>query len=69
MSTVFNVNDVLTKSVYDGSNYGEDLQIPLGTIPLALASITWSGLDELLNVDADLENYSRIISDVDALGI
>ena len=34
-----------------------------------LNAITWSGIDELKNVDADLENYSRIISDIDSLGI
>ena len=69
MSARFNVNDLLEKPVYDVSSYGEDLQLPLGQKKLALQSITWSALDELLVVDADMENYSRLISDVDSLGI
>jgi len=69
MSARFNVNDLLEKPVYDVSSYGEDLQLPFGTKNLALQSITWSALDELLVVDADMENYSRLVSDVDSLGI
>ena len=65
----YNVNDLLQKPVYDVSAYGEDLQLPLGTKKLALQAITWSELDELLVVDADMENYSRLISDIDSLGI
>ena len=69
MSARFNVNDLLEKPVYDVSSYGEDLQLPLGQKNLALQSITWSELDELLVVDADMENYSRLVSDIDALGV
>ncbi len=69
MPPPFNATDLLIKPVYDVAFYGEDLQIPLGTLPLALQAITWSGIDELKVVDADAENYSRIISDVDSLGI
>ena len=65
----YNVNDLLEKPVYDVSAYGEDLQLPLGQKKLALQSITWSQLDELLVVDADMENYSRLVSDIDSLGI
>ena len=67
--TLFNSQDTLTKMVYDISSYGEDLHLPLGTPTQALQVLTWSTLDELLNVDADLENYSRLISDVDTLGL
>ena len=69
MSAPYNVNDLLQKPVYDVSAYGEDLQLPLGQKKLALQSITWSQLDELLVVDADMENYSRLVSDIDSLGI
>ena len=69
MSARFNVNELLEKPVYDVSSYGEDLQLPLGQKKLALQSITWSALDELLVVDADMENYSRLVSDIDSLGI
>lgn len=66
----FNVNDLLSKPVYDVSAYGEDLQLALGTgINMAMQSITWSSIDELVMVDSDLENYSRLISDIDTLGI
>ena len=69
MPAPYNVNDLLLKPVYDVSAYGEDLQLPLGLKKLTLQSITWSELDELLIVGADLENYSRLISDIDSLGI
>tara|TARA_R110002051_G_scaffold24801_1_gene61187 strand:- start:1835 stop:2596 length:762 start_codon:yes stop_codon:yes gene_type:complete len=69
MPAPYSVNDLLQKPVYDVSSYGEDLQLPLGTKKLALQSITWSELDELLVVDADMENYSRLVSDIDSLGI
>ena len=69
MSARYNVNNLLQKPVYDVSNYGEDLQLPLGVKKLSLASITWSELDELLVVGADMENYSRLVSDIDTLGI
>ena len=69
MSARFNVNDLLEKPVYDVSSYGEDLQLPFGQKKLALQSITWSALDELLVVGADMENYSRLVSDIDSLGI
>jgi len=69
MVAPYNINDLLEKPVYDVSSYGEDLQLPFGTKNLALQSITWSELDELLLVDADMENYSRLVSDIDALGV
>ena len=69
MPAPYSVNDLLQKPVYDVSAYGEDLQLPLGTKKLALQAITWSDLDELLVVDADMENYSRLVSDIDSLGI
>jgi len=69
MPPPYNANNLLIKPTYDVAFYGEDLQLPLGLPTLNLASITWSTLDELLNVDADLENYSRLVSDVDVLGI
>jgi len=69
MSAPYNVNNLLQKPVYDVSSYGEDLQLPLGLKKLALQSITWSELDELLLVDADMESYSRLVSDIDALGV
>ena len=65
----YSVNDLLQKPVYDVSAYGEDLQLPLGTKKLALQAITWSSLDELLVVDADMDTYSRLVSDIDSLGI
>ena len=65
----YNVNDLLEKPVYDVSSYGEDLQLPFGLKNLALQAITWSSLDELLVVDADMESYSRLVSDIDSLGI
>ena len=69
MPAPYNVNDLLEKPVYDVSSYGEDLQLPFGLKNLALQAITWSDLDELLVVDADMENYSRLVSDIDSLGI
>jgi hypothetical protein len=69
MVAPYNVNDLLEKPVYDVSSYGEDLQLPFGLKNLALQAITWSELDELLVVDADMENYSRLVSDIDSLGI
>ena len=69
MSAPYNVNDLLQKPVYDVSSYGEDLQLAFGTKNLALQAITWSELDEFNVVHADLENYSRLVSDVDSLGI
>ena len=66
----YNSLDTLTKPVYDISNYGEDLFLPLTTDTLALQSITWSDLDELLQEEStDLEAYSRLVSDIDTLGI
>ena len=69
MSAPYNVNDLLQKPVYDISSYGEDLQLPFGTKKLALEAVTWSELDELLVVGADMENYNRLVSDIDSLGI
>jgi len=67
---LYNSLDTLVKPVYDISNYGEDLFLPLTTDTLALQSITWSGLDELLQEEStDLEAYSRLVSDIDTLGI
>ena len=67
---IYNSLDTLTKPVYDVANYGEDLFLPLTTDTLALQSITWSALDELLQEEStDLEAYSRLVSDIDTLGI
>lgn len=67
---LYNSLDTLTKATYDISNYGEDLFLPITTDTLALQSITWSGLDELLQEEStDLEAYSRLVSDIDTLGI
>ena len=66
----YNSTQLLTKGNYDISNYGEDLFLPLTTDTLALQSITWSDLDELLQEEStDLEAYSRLVSDIDTLGI
>lgn len=64
----YNANNLLSKPTYDVSSYGEDLQLPINK-NLALQSITWSTIDELLVVDSDMENYSRLVSDIDTLGI
>ena len=62
--------DTLTKATYDVSNYGEDLFLPFTTDTLALQSVTWSAVNELLQEEStDLESYSRLVSDVDTLGI
>ncbi len=68
------INDLLIKPTYDVSFYGDDVVIPIGTDTIALQSMTWSALDELLqvsptNADAHIESYSRLISDIDTLGI
>ena len=67
-------SNVRIKPVYDVAFYGEDVILPLGTDTLTLQSITWSGLNELLqnapaNADAHIEAYARLISDVDTLGL
>ena len=64
MSAPYNVNNLLQKPVYDISSYGEDLQLPFGTKNLDLQAITWSELDELLVVHADMENYSRLVMEL-----
>lgn len=69
MPPPYNPNNLLSKPTYDVSSYGEDLQLPLGTLPLALQSITWSTIDTLQVVDSDMEHYSRLVSDIDTLGI
>ena len=68
MPPPYNVNNLLAKPVYDVAFYGHDIHIPLGTMNLALQEFTWSAINELLVVDADAENYSRLISDIDTLG-
>ncbi len=71
----FNANKLLIKPVYDVSFYGEDKILTLGTDTLTLQSITWSALDELLQTDpigtgvAHMDDNSRLISDIDTLGI
>ena len=66
----YNSTNTLTKPVYDIANYGQDLFLPLTTDTLALQSITWSSLDELLQEESQsLESYSRLVSDIDTLGI
>ena len=66
----YNSLDTLTKPVYDISAYGEDLFLPLTTDTLALQAFTWSATNELLQEHStDLEAYSRLVSDIDTLGI
>ncbi len=70
----YSVNDLLIKPTYDVAFYGQDIVIPIGTDTLALQSLTWSDLDELLqastpNTDANLNPYSRLVSDINTLGI
>ena len=66
----YNSLDTLTKPVYDISSYGEDLFLPLTTDTLALQAFTWSATNELLQEHStDLEAYSRLVSDIDTLGI
>ena len=68
--TLYGNTDTLTKASYDISNYGEDLFLPITTDTLALESITWSTVNELVQTDSqDIEAYSRAISDIDTLGI
>ncbi len=70
----FNTNNLLIKPVYDVAFYGHDLVIPLTTDTLALRAITWSNLDALTQSndtfgDSHIEPYSRLVSDIDTLGI
>ncbi len=71
----FNSNNLLIKPTYDVSFYGEDKILTLATDTLTLQSITWSQLDELLQTDpigtgvAHMDDYARLVSDVDTLGI
>ena len=74
MSERFNALDQLVNLNYGVDNYGQDVTLPLGTDTLALQSITWSAINELLQVkatgaDVDIEEYSRALSDIDTLGI
>ena len=69
MPQSFNANNLLTKPVYDTAFYGNDLHLPLGLAPLSVNDITWNTIDELKVVDADIENYSRIISDSSGLSV
>ena len=68
MPPPYNANDLLVKPTYDVAFYGEDLHLPLGLAALARNPITWSSIDELLVVDSDMDNYSRVISDTVGLG-
>ena len=66
----YNSLDTLAKPTYDISGYGEDLFLPITTDTLTLQAITWSAVDELLQEHSeDLEAYSRLVSDIDSLGI
>lgn len=71
----FNSNNILVKPVYDVAFYGEDKILSLGGDTLALQSITWSALDELLQTNpilataAHMGDFSRLLSDIDTLGI
>ncbi len=69
MAPPYNTNDLLVKPTYDVAFYGEDLHLPLGVAPLNYQDVDWGNLTQLLTVDSDIENYSRVISDSDALGI
>jgi len=71
----FAADDTLTKPVYDEASVGDIRTIFLGTDTLALQSITWSGLNELVQTNpsgdavAHMEDYPMVFSDVDTLGI
>lgn len=71
----FAADDTLTKTTYNQADSGDIRTIFLGTDTLALQSVTWSGLNELLQVaptggaDAHMEDYPMIFSDVDTIGI
>tara|TARA_R110002020_G_scaffold69913_1_gene181722 strand:+ start:32 stop:790 length:759 start_codon:yes stop_codon:yes gene_type:complete len=68
--TLYNSLQTLTKPVYDISAYGEDLFLPITTDTLALQAVTWSAVNELVQEHSeDLEAYSRLVSDIDSLGI
>ena len=69
MPPPYSTSDLLIKPVYDVAFYGEDLHLPLGLAPLSINDITWNTIDELKVVDADIENYSRIISDSSGLSV
>ena len=49
---IYNSLDTLTKATYDISNYGEDLFLPFTTDTLALQSVTWSAVNELLQEES-----------------
>ncbi len=71
----FAADDTLTKPTYNQADSGDIRTIFLGTDTLALQSITWSGLNELLQpapagtAVAVMEDYPMLFSDVDTLGI
>ncbi len=72
----FNSNNILIKPVYDVAFYGEDVIIPLVADTLDLSSFTWSSLDALTQsndtvagADRQIEPVSRLVSDIDTLGI
>lgn len=71
----FAADDTLTKPTYNQADSGDIRTIFLGTDTLALQSITWSGLNELLqpaptgDAVAHMEDYPMLFSDVDTLGI
>ena len=67
-------SQIKIKPVYDVAFYGQDKIIPLGTDTLALQTMTWSQLNELLqvspaNADSHIEDYPRSFSNLDVLGI
>ena len=62
MPPPYNTNDLLVKPTYDVAFYGEDLHLPLGVINMLEEPFLWSDIDELLSVDSDIENYSRVIT-------
>ena len=71
----FAADDTLTKPTYNQADSGDIRTIFLGTDTVALQSITWSGLNELLQpspagvADQVMEDYPMLFSDVDTLGI
>ncbi len=69
-----NVNDLLVKPTYSVSSGGVTKILPFGTDTIALQNISWSGLNELLQVvagngDADLKDFGFTLSNIDGLGI
>ncbi len=69
-----NINDLLIKPTYSVSSSGVTKILPFGTDTVALQNISWSGLNELLQVasgagDVDLKDFGFTLSNIDGIGI